>query len=218
MQINIPAKKNSFMAKVDLYGVRFALLRAVKAVIRKLTGFTWEKCYLMSRTLDEISLPIKNSSFEVRMHTLEYYQNDLWSSFLTPQKEAIYEERFQNENVYAYGVFIDGQLAYSTWILQGEVCYAEQLLFKSSECALLLDSYCLPLFRGKGLHNYMNQWCLFHMKGLGIKKAYVIVLSYNRFAIKTQRRCGLQVEETFYAYKLWGKNRIGKAKFSNKTK
>lgn len=38
----------------------------------------------------------------------------------------------------------------------------------------IIDSYCHPDFRGKGLHNYMNQWSL----------------------------CGMKVEKTFYSYSI----------------
>ena len=75
-----------------------------------------------------------------------------------------------------------------------------KVLVENDTCALLLDDYCFPAFRGKGFHGYLNQWRLNEMKINGAQKAYVIVLSYNRPAIRTQRKCGMEIEKVFYAY------------------
>lgn len=138
---------------------------------------------------------------DVRLLTMNDFDTPDWSEFMTESKRTIYRKRFLNPKAKAYGVFINGHLAYSTWILYEEVTYSEAYtLLKDSSCALLLDSYCHPDFRGNGLHNFMNQWCLEEMQRNGVKKAYVIILAYNTPALKTQKKCGLTVERTFYSY------------------
>lgn len=197
-----------FQGKVALYGWQSAILIAVKAVFRKLFGISWQKCFLMSRLLADVCPPSERSDIEVGELALSDYDNELWKDFLSEEKRAIYEERFTNGRAKAYGAFVNGALAYATWILYGEVIYSEtEILLKQDDCALLLDTYCHPKFRGRGLHNYVNQLCLCKMKERGMKKAYVIILSYNRPAIKTQKKCGLEVEKTFYAWEV-GKRKI----------
>lgn len=195
--------KSQFKQKIELYGFRAALLRILKRILSLCIGFKWEKCYLMSRELYGIQAPQERNDIEVRKLKMTDYANSKWKTFLDEEKRMIYESRFQDSTTKAYGAFINGELAYSTWILYGEVVFREKVsLIKSDDCALLLDSYCHPDFRGRGLHNYMNHWCLYEMGNRGIKKGYVIVLSYNRPAIKTQRKCGLQMEKTFYGFKM----------------
>lgn len=193
----------SFFEKVSLYGYGIVINRLIKAIIRFTFHFTWEKCYLMSRSLDRIPPLMEKYDIIIKELNLSDYRTKLWSDFFTEEKQKIYEQRFCNNRAKAYGAFINGELVYSTWILYGEIVFREKVsLIKSDDYALLLDSYCHPNFRGRGLHNYMNYWCLYEMTNHGVKKAYVIVLSYNRPAIKTQRKCGLQVEKTFYGFKI----------------
>lgn len=193
--------KDVFREKVTLYGKRVAIIIVLKALLQKLFRITWQKCYLMSCPLNDVYLPPARDDIMVRKLTLSDYENELWHNFLTEKKRTIYKARFNNNRTIAYGAFIGETLAYSTWISYGEVTYSEtEVLLKQDDCALLLDTYCHPQFRGCGLHNYMNQWCLYKMKECGARKAYVIVLSYNRPAIKTQKKCGLEVEKTFYVW------------------
>lgn len=200
--------KEAFQEKIALYGLSATMMMALKAILLKLFKIDWRKCYLMSRTLDDVCPPPARSDIEVRELTLSDYDNKRWCDFLTEEKRAIYETRFKNNKAKAYGAFVGEELAYSTWILYGEVIYSEtEILLEQDDCALLLDTYCHPQYRGCGIHNYMNQWRLYKMKEYGTKKAYVIVLSHNYPAIKTQKKCGLEVEHTFYAW------RLGKRKY-----
>ena len=92
-------------------------------------------------------------------------------------------------------------LAFSALILNGYLILTEdKVLVENDTCALLLDDYCFPAFRGKGFHGYLNQWRLNEMKINGAHKAYVVVRSYNRPAIRTLRKCGMEIEKVFYAY------------------
>lgn len=76
--------------------------------------------------------PIEEGKFVVRELSIHDYENELWeSSFLDKEKKQIYIKRFANSNAKAYGAFVDGQLAYSTWILYGEVIIQNSFRFKS---------------------------------------------------------------------------------------
>lgn len=202
----VTSLKSSFREKITLYGKKATVMITVKAILRKLIGVDWREYYLMSRRLEDVGLLREREDIKVCELTISDYDNELWKNFLSENERIIYEAQFKNKRAKAYGAFIDSKLAYSTWILYGEIIYSERkILLKQDDCALLLDTYCHPQFRGKGIHNYMNHWCLCEMKRHGSKKAYVIVLSYNRPAIKTQLKCGMQIERTFYRFLLWKK-------------
>ena len=196
-------KKNLFPVKLKekltLYGWRITLLIVTKTMIRKLTGFSCEKYCLMARGTENLP-PIEEGKFVVRELSIHNYENELWeSSFLDKEKKQIYIKRFANSNAKAYGAFVDGQLAYSTWILYGEVIIQNSFRFKTSDkTALLLDTYSHPNFRGIGLHNYMNLWRLYEMQRRGVKTAVGVVWAYNRPAMKTQFKCGLSIAKYFY--------------------
>lgn len=187
--------------KITLYGYRRTLLIAIKAILRKLLSFSWEKCYLMSKDIENVSSESKND-FIVKELSIHDYENELWKPFFfVDHKKQLYIKRFFNSSAKAYGVFIDNELAYSTWIGYGELEITDHLKFAiSKKCALLLDSYCHSKFRGKGIHNFMNQWSINEMASQGIKKCYVIVLSFNIPALKTQKKCGLHIERNFYIF------------------
>lgn len=203
--------KNKFKQKIQLYGLRGTIQRAFKRIIYVLFRFKWEKCYLMSRTLDSVCLPSSNADMEIREIRMEDYETDLWKDFFTEEKKQIYQERFRNKNAKSYGVFINGFLACSAWILYKTVILSEKkTLFEDETSALLFDAYTHPQFRGRGFHNYVNQWRLNEMKRKGIKKAYTVVLAYNVPSIKTQEKCGLRIEQIFYAYSLGNKVYINK--------
>ena len=84
-------------------------------------GFRWERCFLMSRSLDTICPPLVQAELEVRELSLVDYDNALWQGYLTEERRRLYEERFNEKKAKAYGVFVDGTLACSAWILYGKV-------------------------------------------------------------------------------------------------
>ena len=198
---------NRLQEKLKYYGWRGTLLAATKVVTRKLTGFSWDKyCLMVRETKDPPSLPDK--PFTVRELILADYENPLWASFLDADKKRLYIERFANPNAKAYGVFVDGQLAFSSWIQYGTITVQSQFSYPASDKdSLLFDSYCHPHFRRIGLHKYMVQYGLCLLKQKGIEKGWTIVLSYNRPSIKTQKRCGFQTVRKFHIFGFKDKKR-----------
>lgn len=194
---------NKIKTSLKLYGLKHTLLKLVKVALSYITTFHWEKCYMMTRSLDDdIILP--QTEFKVRELQINDY-DQLWKdSFLNERRQELYKARIDRDDIDGYGVFINGKLAYSTWILYNGI-EINGVICKKEGWGLLLDSYCHPNYRGRGLHNYMNIYRLVMMKQRGMKYGCGIVLSFNTPAIKTQYKCGLTIEKTFYTYRFRGK-------------
>lgn len=197
------AQKNSALAKLQerlkLYGYKTTMIIVLKKMIKTIFGISWQQYYLMSNML---SPEINNSNkFYVRELTMDDYDNVNWHSFMSAPKEIIYKKRFNLPYAKAYGVFIDNNLAYSTWIVQGYIIIRDCFVYKvSPQAGFSLDTYCHPQYRRMGIHNFMNDWTINAMKEHGMNKYYVVVLSYNIPAVKTQLKSGSQIERTFYIW------------------
>lgn len=197
------AQKNSALAKLQerlkLYGYKTTMIIVLKKMIKTIFGISWQQYYLMSNMLS----PESNNSnkFYVRELIMDDYDNVNWHSFMSAPKEIIYKKRFNLPYAKAYGVFIDNNLAYSTWIVQGYIIIRDCFVYKvSPQAGFSLDTYCLPQYRRMGIHNFMNDWTINAMKEHGMNKYYVVVLSYNIPAVKTQLKSGSQIERTFYIW------------------
>lgn len=82
---------------IKLYGLSGTLLRMFKSVIYRCVGFRWERCFLMSRSLDTICPPLVQAELEVRELSLVDYDNALWQGYLTEERRRLYEERFNEK-------------------------------------------------------------------------------------------------------------------------
>ena len=94
----INSVKGMFKQKIELYGICGTIQRILKRMIHQLFCIKWEKCYLMSRTLDTVCPPPERNDIEVREIKMEDYENELWYDFFTEEKKLIYNERFKNKN------------------------------------------------------------------------------------------------------------------------
>ena len=197
------APKNSALAKLQellkLYGYKTTMIIVLKKMIKTIFGISWQQYYLMSNMLS----PESNNSnkFYVRELIMDDYDNVNWHSFMSAPKEIIYKKRFNLPYAKAYGVFIDNNLAYSIWIVQGYIIIRDCFVYKvSPQAGFLLDAYCLPQYRRMGIDNFMTGWAINTMKEQGMNKYYGVVLSYNIPSIKALRKSGLQIERTFYIW------------------
>ena len=184
----------------------------LKAVTRKILKLDWDTHLLMSKELDSsIDLPLRND-ITIRELELNDFQNKDWRSFMTSEKMAFYENLKKRIAFNTYGAFINGRLAYVTSIVWDKIILSANIDTADRETfGYIMDSYCLPAFRGNGVHNYMNQWCLSKIKESGRNKAYVSVLAYNIPAIKTQKKCGLSIEKRMSVI-YWGSYKLLKTK------
>lgn len=201
--------KNKIIQKIklnyNLYGIKVTLGRVVKSITRKLFSFSWEKCYLLSIPVQEteISLyPATRDEIIIRELTLNDYQSDLWSDFFTDKKRKTYEERMKDNQAKGYGLFINNQLAFSSWILFGSIeVQGKKIPYTGSDkIALIYDSYCNKLYRRQGFHKLMTNWKLKSMKREQIDICYVIVHAYNKPSLKTQIQSGFTVQSSFYVF------------------
>lgn len=165
-------------------------------MLRKL-GIHWESFYLLRYELNEQEVRDKMKLFDytdVRTLTLDDLRA---SSQFNATKLELFKKRFDSGTYSCYGVFSDDQLVYSTWISWEQMNYPtffrETGKLEKNE-ALLEDSFCLPSFRGKGLHSKMNMYRLSKMIERGKSWALALVLKENKPALRVQ----LKSNFTFY--------------------
>ena len=206
---------SSIKEKIRLYGFWGMMQRVFKSIIYAVFKIKWEKCYLMSRTVEKIDYSLSEKGIEVLQLKMEDYDNELWITYLTEEKKDTLQKRFKTKNTKGYGVFVNGVLACSAWISFGIIAYNEDtILFKNDKAALLFDAYTHSYFRGNGYHNYMIKWRLNELKHNKIEKAYTIVFSYNKPSMVNQRKCRFDIDQIFYVFKIGSK--IYLSKYSNK--
>lgn len=197
--------KNKFKSFIMLYGWKFALLKVFKAVIYRITSFRWEKNYLMTRVLDEeIELHIGDDML-IREIVIDDYNKCWKDDYVDNNRLNSYIGRLNRNDTIALGVFIDGRLAYSTWILFNGI-EVNGTFHEKNGYGMLWDSYCLPKYRGRGLHNIMNAHSLNILRENKMNVGCVIILSHNTPAFKTQIRCGMEINKVFYTYCFLRKN------------
>lgn len=170
----------------------------IKTLLRKVFGINWKVDYLMSKDLSvEMELPQRDDIL-VKEIFLSDFEDPDWVSFMSSNKKLFYKKLKSIAKFNTYGAFVNGKLAYTTTIAWDKVLLSDNLVFNNyGPCGFLIDSYCHPNYRGRGIHNYMNQWCLHKIASLGWKKAYVFIYEYNIPALLTQKKCGLKIEKTF---------------------
>ena len=188
-----------FKTFISLLGWKSALLKVFKAIIYHVTSFRWEKCFLMSRLLDEEIQLTVNDNIIIREISIEDYDSNWRCDYVNEKRYLSYIGRLKRDDTVALGAFVDGKLAYSTWVLFDGI-EVDGSIYKKKGYGMLWDSYCLSKYRGRGLHNLMNAYSLNIMKNKGMNYGRVLILSHNIPAYKTQIRCGLKKEKVFYTY------------------
>jgi ribosomal protein S18 acetylase RimI-like enzyme len=199
---------NKIINKIKQFGVIIAVILAVKAVIRTLFKFSWTSYYLMSCTsINEYVMMIKNN---INFYLKPLIRKDLFDGlydeifeFDRKSKKEFFKQRLDNPQIEGFGIFSDKKLVCYGWIDYEKLVIKKSriipLPFKS---ALLLDDYCHPAYRRRGFHSYMNAYRIKRIFERNMEKVYVLVVKYNVPAIKTQRKCGLEIEKSFTHFKI----------------
>ncbi|MBR1727651.1 MAG: hypothetical protein IJ724_13610 [Muribaculaceae bacterium] len=188
---------NHFFDYIKLYGFWFALQRVFKAILHKIFHLAWEKVYMMTRLNGEIIPLVEQNDWTVRELTKEdIFGKPQWEGYYAINATGI-SDYFNLDFARSYGVFIQDELAYVTWILYDHIDIAGKLIEKQG-CAMQWNAYCLPKFRGKGLHSYGKAWAINEMTRQRVNKCYAATLSYNRPALKAQKKLGFAVENIYY--------------------
>lgn len=204
---------NAFLQKQKLYGWRIAMARCLSSIIRKLLGLSIEKYYILSVSKCDVPLPPIPRHVTIRPLVKEDLNCECWSDFFLPKKRELYLKRLEEKNIFGYGAFVNGILAYTCWLNYGEVRLSgTDLLFRESNVVLLFDDYCHPAYRCCGLHTYMIAWRLSMAFSQGIQKAYTIVIAFNAPSLKAEKRCGMEIVKTFRVLQI-GRHRYRKQIF-----
>lgn len=125
----------------------------------------------------------------------------------TEKKLKTIKTRLADGTYIPYGIVREGKLIYSCWISMREMelsdnCLIDQL---NEYEVLLLDDYCSPIARGKGIHTAMNAYRLWQIAQKGGCRALVIIIKENKPAYKSQLRVGFKVAFDYFIVKFGGK-------------
>lgn len=190
------------------YGFWGFCKRIAKFFLRKV-GVQLDSYYYMVNQIDYKS---RYSQFKLSgisdVKTLSY--NDFLlgdKDVFTERKLEIIQKRSENRDYYPYGIIKDNRLVYSCWVSLTEIEFPNSLSkdFLLPEEALLVDDYCSPSERGKGIHTAMNSYRLCRIFELGKKQAVVIILKENIPAYKSQRKVGFETAFTYCVFTVLGK-------------
>ena len=89
---------SSIKEKIRLYGFWGMMQRVFKSIIYAVFKIKWEKCYLMSRTVEKIDYSLSEKGIEVRELKMEDYDSELWITYLTEEKKDTLQKRFKTKN------------------------------------------------------------------------------------------------------------------------
>ena len=153
----------------------------------------WYNIHYLKTTInyEKISDKLENCDFKSQELKYEDFLKGDPKEF-TGRKLRLIKERFKNNSFRCYGFIDNDILAYSTWIsLKGiELPLIKVSTKLLSNEAFLEDSYCHPLYRGKGLHGNFNMYRMGKIYELGRKNCLVFVFKGNTAALKVQQKCG----------------------------
>lgn len=190
------------------FGLKGTCVRGLKSLCRRI-GIVYESYhYFFGCVEEEKLLKVWNQLPIPRVKNLTYDDFLLGDeTVFTVQKLGVIKDRLKDNSYQAYGVVENNVLLYSCWIYTGNVMFPSPSVscsLKNDEC-LLMDAYCNPLARGKGLHKKMNAYrCLVAVK-LGRPNCIGIVVRGNTPACKVQEKSGLHVLFDYYVLDFFGK-------------
>jgi len=144
--------------------------------------------------------------FEVR-DDLKFSDFETGDKFrLTSSKAKVIKERLNSSSYKCFGIIEEGKLLYSTWVALDRITLpnGKVIPLKEDE-AILEDSFCEPIARGRHFHSLMNLFRLEYLASLGKKTVVAIVLDGNVPAMRVQIKSGFKEIKTFYSGKLFWK-------------
>ena len=190
----------------------FYLQRSASRIPHKVLsylGIRWEYSYLLVQTIDRHAINSKQSKItefckahDVKELTYEDFLSGDKENF-TPKKLAIIRERFSRPDRYkAYGIVADGKLIYSCWLSFNDIDLPFGIRLPMEEAALFLDDYCSPDARGRGIHTMMNFFRLSRLLENGKRSAAVLIITFNKPALKSQITAGFKKKAKIFTYKI----------------
>lgn len=191
------------------YGFWGFLKRSVKAAIRKL-GVNYESYYYI---VNDINYEQLKAFFESRplegIRELSYqdYVDNPQIGY-TGKRLELLKERFDKGTYRAFGVETDGKLVYTCMISMEEFCVSQKWLTckLDEDEGYLLDAYCAPEMRGKGIHGTMNALRLMKLWEAGKKKCSGVVVVDNVPSLKSQLKVGYKIVFRYYILEIGNKH------------
>lgn len=212
-------RPSKYKADFKQYGFSGFVKRGCKFLLRKV-GIDVNSYYYMVNTIDAEERrrqfeaaglpPVKELTYE------DFLTGD--SSVFTEKKLSSIRARLSEGTFKAFGIIENGCLIYSCWISLKKLESSSSFVNGSLDPdeGLLMDAYCSPLSRGRGLHGAMNSYRLWQLSQNGKQKAVVIVLKENKPAFKSQIKVGFDVAFIYRVASIWGKTFTDYYKLKNK--
>jgi len=203
--INQSSKLQADFKQLGFWGF---LKRICKFFLRK-TGINVNSYYYM---VNHIDTEARRKQFEAA--NLPQVKQLTYDDFLKGDKNmfnekklSLIQKRLTDSTYRAYGIVENDILIYSCWIslkkLESSNACVEGLLDDNE--GLLVDAYCSPAARGRGLHGAMNAYRLWQISQHDKNQAVVIVLKENKPAYKSQIKVGFEVAFSYYVASICGK-------------
>lgn len=190
------------------YGFGGFLKRCLKFFLRKM-GIIMDSYYYMIKYVSPEESKLLFDKANITDVKILSYQDFLLGDkdVFTAKKLDVIKTRIEKGSYIPYGIVRGGHLIYSCWISFDEMetttkCLNGQL---AANEALLVDDYCTPSARGKGIHTAMNAYRLWQIAQRGKEKAIVVILKENKPAFQSQLTVGFEVAFTYYVATFWGK-------------
>lgn len=179
-----------------LFAYKFLKINCLKFHYLVLTKNVWQNNIKNKEKCDDLN--IVDLSFE------DFYKGD--SSVFNETKLKVIKQKINSSNYHSFGIFENDLLVYTTWIGMNELELPLEFKYKLTPVeGYLVDSYCHPVARGKGLHSKMNVFRINKLFELGCESIIVIVLDGNEPAMKVQKKCGFEDMGTFKMGLIFGK-------------
>lgn len=193
---------------VKQLGARRLITRIIKFFLRKL-GIVYNQYYYMNNDINyegakeywqkRLINDVKPLAYE------DFLIGD--KSVFTVKKLSTIRNRFDAKTFKAWGIVREGMLIYSCWLSFDKFETSEKQVFGklSSKESLMIDSYCHPKYRGRGLHGTMNAYRLMRSYEEGRPNCVAIVLKENTPAVKSQLKVDYKVQFVYYVLIICGK-------------
>lgn len=193
--------------KIKQYGLINSFKRLIYSLLRKFNIY-YESIYFMafkSIKNDIISKMNKYDYSDVKTLNLSDFRKGDPSIFTKNKLEQI-KNRLNSGNYVSFGIISKNRLVYSCWVCKSSIILPNSKIIKlKANEGLLEDAYCHQDFRGQGYHSKMNLYRIRFLINEGRFKIYVLVISENTPAFKSQIKSGFIINKKMFFLKIFGK-------------